>query len=121
MFRGPDHCPQCRCSPCVVVLRPDYLRGRCGPHPENDEKHHRLHKEFWHSLEDLGLWRDEDYQRLKSARALRDDVREIMPECVIMVRQEEMARHTSAKRMPYRRSKGDTPPMTESIGAIGQH
>ena len=86
VFRGPDHCPQCRCSPCVVVLRPDYLRGRCGPHPANDEKRHRLYKKFWRSLEDLGLWRDEDYRRLKSARALRDDVREIMPECVIMVR-----------------------------------
>ena len=95
MFRGPDHCPHCLCSPCVVVLRPDYLRGRCGPHPANDEKRHRLYKKFWRSLEDLGLWLDEDYRQLKSAQALRDDVREIMPECVQMVRQEEMAQcHT---------------------------
>ena len=65
----------------------------CGPAarlPEGkvwSSSRHRLYKKFWRSLEDLALWRDEDYQRLKSARALR----EIMPECVIMVRQEEMA------------------------------
>ena len=36
-LRGEGHCAHCFCSPCVVDphFRPDYLKGRCGPHDAN--------------------------------------------------------------------------------------
>lgn len=83
-FRGQDHCLHCLCSPCVVELRPDYLRGMCDPHPANHGKRHRLFSLYWHSLNDLGLWDDEEYLRGKAPRmAINDDLRDTVPECVI--------------------------------------
>ena len=89
VFRGFNQCPHCFCEPCVISLPPDFLRGSCSPHPANDEKRHRLYRMFWRLLKDLGLWADEEYLARKEARTVRDDKREIMPRCVITVRDRE--------------------------------
>ena len=31
VLRGDGHCQHCLCAPCVTELRPDFLRGFCGP------------------------------------------------------------------------------------------
>ena len=79
-------CPHCLCAPCVIALPPDFLRGCCGPHPANDEKRYRLYRLFWRLLKDLGVWRDEEYMKRKEERTARDDRREIIPLCIIEVR-----------------------------------
>ena len=85
ILRRQNHCPHCLCGPCVIELPPDFLRGACGPHPANAEKRHRLYQMFWGLLQDLGVWRDEEYLRRKETRTVRDDKRDIMPACVLTV------------------------------------
>ena len=69
---GRNHCPDCLCYPCIIVLPPDFLRG---PHPTNAEKWHRLYRMFWKVLKDLGVWCDEEYLRRKQDRTVWDDKR----------------------------------------------
>ena len=85
VLRGRNYCHHCFCSPCVIALPPDFLRGSCSPHPANAEKRHRLYRMFWGLLKDLGLWRDEEYLHKKSQRTVIDDRRDILPHCVIKV------------------------------------
>ena len=85
VHRGANYCRDCLCSPCIIQCPPDYLWGSCGPHPANAEKRHTLYRKFWRSLKALGVWHDEDYLRRKEARTVRDDRRDIMPDCVIEV------------------------------------
>ena len=85
VLRGQDSCPYCLCSPCVIMLPPDFLCGACGPHPTNDEKWYRLYRSFWRLLNSLGVWRDEEYLRRKELRTALMDKREIIPKCVITV------------------------------------
>ena len=85
ILRRQNHCPYCFCGPCVIELPPDFLRGSCSPHPANAGKRDRLYQMFWRLLRDLGLWQDQQYLRQKEARTVRDDRRDIMPECVLTV------------------------------------
>ena len=85
VLRGRNSCPYCLCSPCVIALPPDFLRGACGPHPANDEKRYRLYRSFWGLLNTLGVWRDEEYLQRKEQRTVRGDKRDIIPKCVITV------------------------------------
>ena len=85
VLRGDDYCQHCLCSPCIINVPPDYLRDRCGPHPANDEKRHRLYGLFWRTLKDLGVWRDEEYLQRKQEKTVIGDRRDIMPDCVIIV------------------------------------
>ena len=85
ILRGRNNCPNCLCSPCVIALPPDFLRGACGPHPANDEKRYRLYKAFWKLLNTLGVFQDEEYLLRKERRTIRADKREIIPKCVITV------------------------------------
>ena len=62
---------------------PNFLRGQCDPHPANAE--HNLYKKFWRSLKDLQVWNDGEYLRGKEMRTVRDDRRDIMPNCVTEV------------------------------------
>ena len=60
-LRGEGHCPHCLCSPCAIILPPDFLIGSCDAHPANAEKRHDLYRKFWRLLNDLGVWRDPEY------------------------------------------------------------
>jgi hypothetical protein len=64
-------------------MPPDFLKGSCDPHPANSEK--RLYRMFWGLLSELCLFRDPEYLRRKESRTVRDDLREILPACVIQV------------------------------------
>ena len=81
-LRGEAHCPHCLCSPCTIILPPDFLIGSCDAHPANAEKRHDLYRQFWRLLSDLGVWRDPEYLMRKERRTVRDDRREIMPTCI---------------------------------------
>ena len=84
---GSSHpCPHCFCSPCVIVLPPDFLVGSSTPHLRNQTKRFSLYKRFWGLLKDLGLWRYPQYLERKGRRTAIDDAREIMPKCVVEVR-----------------------------------
>ena len=85
LLRGHNHCQHCLCSPCVIALPPDFLRGSCGPHPANDGKRHRLYRMFWGLLNTLGVWKDEEYLQRKKTQTVRDDKRDIIPKCIITV------------------------------------
>ena len=82
VLHGLNHCHECLCSPCIVQLPPDFLRGSCGPHPANANKRFRLYKLFWGLLKDVGVWRAEEYLRRKEKRTRRGDRREIIPHCI---------------------------------------
>ena len=69
----------------MIALPPDFLRGSCSPHPANAEKRHMLYCKFWRLLKDMGVWRDEEYVRRKQEKTEKDDRREIIPQCIIMV------------------------------------
>ena len=83
---GRNSCPHCLCSPCVIALPPDFLRGACGPHLANDEKRYRLYRSFWSLLNTLGVWRDEEYLQKNDQRTVRGDKRDIIPRFLIIVR-----------------------------------
>ena len=97
ILRGPQHCPKCLCAPCVIARPPNFLRGSCDPHEANAEKRHCLYRKFWRCLRGLGVWADEEYLRRKEARTVRDDRRDIMPDCVLEV---QSYHHNYAKESP---------------------
>lgn len=82
---GPDACPHCFCSPCVVSNPPTFLFGSSAADLRNANKRYPLYEKFWRLLKELGLWRYEPYLVRKCARTIRTDVREIMPSCVKIV------------------------------------
>ena len=85
VLRAENHCCHCLCKPCVVAFPPDFLRGSCSPHPANSEVRYVLYRKFWGLLKDLGVWKDEEYLSRKQQRTVRDDRRDVMPNCVIEV------------------------------------
>ena len=82
---GPEPCPHCFCSPCVINNPPTFLVGSCPPDIRNSSKRYPLYRKFWRVLREIGLWRHEPYLVRKATRTSCDDVREIMPTCVTRV------------------------------------
>lgn len=86
VLNAPSRCPHCYCSPCVVVLQPDFLVGSAVADRRNAHKRYPLYRKFWRVLNQLGLWRHDEYLERKVARTTADDPREIMPACILEVR-----------------------------------
>ena len=86
IFNGPNRCPHCFCSPCVMTLPPTFLVGSGPPSVYNAHKRYPLYRKFWRVLNELGLWRHEEYIARKVLQTSQDDAREIMPACVLTVR-----------------------------------
>ena len=82
---GPDPCPHCFSSPCIVSNPPSFLVGSSVADVRNANKRYPLYRKFWRLLKDIGLWNYEPYLVRKSARTSRADVREIIPSCVTNV------------------------------------
>ena len=80
-------CPHCLCAPCVIAKPPSFLAGSAMPALGNMTKRFSLYRKFWQLLKELGLWQCETYLQRKEARTARDDPREIIPECVVTVRE----------------------------------
>ena len=91
---GPERCPHCFCSPCVVALPPNFLVGSAPPDLRNVHKRYPLYRKFWRVCRDIGIWKHNDYLQRKAQRTSRDDVREIMPECILKVRVESRKRRS---------------------------
>ena len=83
---GDNKCPHCLCTPCVVSTSPSFLEGRAAPDGRNAHKRYPLYSNFWRVLNELGVWRHEEYLARKVLRTSVSDVREIMPTCVLNVR-----------------------------------
>ena len=85
VLNGDGHCECCFFAPCITLRPPEFLQGQSGPHVRNDRHRYRLYKQFWRTLNDLGLWKDEQYLLRKQAITLLADQREKMPTCVVRV------------------------------------
>ena len=54
------------------------------PDVRNHSFRHKDYRKYWKLLMDIGFWETTVYQNLKSTAGLSDDdMRELMPECVI--------------------------------------
>ena len=67
-------------------MPPDFLKGSCDAHPANSLKRHRLYKQFWRLLKEIGFFKDPDYLRQKERKTVRVDKREILPKCIVKVK-----------------------------------
>ena len=54
---GPERCPHCFCSPCVVALPPAFLVGSVPPNLRNAHKIYPLYRKFWRVCRDIGVWK----------------------------------------------------------------
>ena len=79
-------CPHCLCVPCVIAMPPAFLTGSAAPALGNMTKRFALYRKFWQLLKELGLWQHDTYLQRKGARTARDDPREIIPHCIVTVR-----------------------------------
>lgn len=81
-----EMCMYCRSSPCVVLspTLPARLRAFGQPRPNNHMKRKGDYKSFYTILNRRGLWRDAVYIARKEALGCYvEDVREVMPVCVV--------------------------------------
>ena len=72
---GDGHCPHCLIAPCIVTVPPDFVTGQCGPHIRNTTHCHRLYKQFWKALKELGLWNDDRYSQEERGDTLQTQER----------------------------------------------
>lgn len=76
-------CDFCLRAPCITSsdFKP---RGRCSARLTNHKKRRTDYKWYWKTLKDNGLWDNPTYlDRKQELGCLIDDVREVMPHCVI--------------------------------------
>ena len=86
--QGSDYascCPHCFLVPCITEQPPTFLQGSSAPYPRNWQHRFRLYRSFWRTLKDLGVWTDPRYLRRKRTKTTEDDVREVMPMCIVKV------------------------------------
>ena len=73
---GRSKCPYCFCRPSP----PAFLVGSASDDARNAHKRFPLYRKFWRVLNQLGMWRHEEYLERKALQITTYDVREIMPE-----------------------------------------
>ena len=64
-----------------------FLVGRAAEDAKNAHKRYPLYRKFWRVLNDLGVWRHDQYLARKALRTCVEDVREVTPTCVLNVRE----------------------------------
>ena len=84
---GTSNCPHYFCSLCVTSRPLTFLVGRAAEDARNAHKRYPLYRKFWRVLNDLGVWRHDQYLARKALRTCVEDVREVMPTCVLNVRE----------------------------------
>ena len=77
---GRSKCPYCFCRPCINASPLAFLVGSASDDARNTHKHFPLYRKFWRVLNQLGMWRHEEYLERKALRITTYDVWEIMPE-----------------------------------------
>lgn len=82
----PPQIPQCQYClqyPCIT-LSPFKPQARGNAHITNHVKRLKDYRWYWRTLKDCGLWEDPVYLAHKtSLGCLIDDIREVMPHCVL--------------------------------------
>ena len=76
-------CNFCLQTPCITssAFKP---MGRGGARMTNHTKRRKNYKWFWSTLKDYGLWENPIYlERKQDLGCMIDDVREVMPYCVV--------------------------------------
>jgi len=76
-------CDFCLRTPCITLsaFKP---MGRGEARITNHTKRRKEYKWYWRTLKDCGLWENPTYlQRKEDLGCMIDDVREVMPHCVI--------------------------------------
>ena len=58
---GGSRCPHCFCRPCIIASPPVFLVGSASADARNAHKHFPLYRKFWRVLNELGMWRHEEY------------------------------------------------------------
>ena len=77
---GCEYCLQTRC----ITSSPFKPQARGNARINNHIKRRKDYKWYWRTLKDCGLWEDPVYQARKEQLGCHiDDVREVMPHCVI--------------------------------------
>ena len=85
ILRGEDFCPHCFFVPCII-FRPQIIFVGCVvPILQTMKKDITSIKKFWRTLKELNLWNHEEYLQRKEERTVRDDKRDIIPNCIITV------------------------------------
>ena len=82
---GPNLCPYCRLSPCIIIQAPSWLRGSAEASLSNQCKRYKLYRKFWSLLGRLGVWNDPVYLQYKQTKTSLNDPRDVMPNCVLTV------------------------------------
>ena len=64
-----------------------FLVGRAAENARNAHKMYPPYRKFWKVLNDLGVWWHDQYLARKALQTCVEDVREVMPTCVLNVRE----------------------------------
>ena len=79
-------CDYCLQHPCVTLAadRKPFMMAHGPPRPQNVSKRYKMYREYYRVLKAIGLWRDDRYCTRKTELGIFiDDVREVMPNCVV--------------------------------------
>lgn len=85
MLDGPNACPHCHLSPCVIERPPSWVRGSSAPSLGNNSKRFTLYGRFWTFLRQLGVWNHPTYLQHKRTKTSVMDTRDVLPACVVRV------------------------------------
>ena len=91
-------CDFCLRAPCITSsdFKPD---GRCDARITNHIKRRKDYKWYWKTLKDNGVWDNPKYlEKKEQLGCLIDDVREVIPHCVI---KDVRARWPNPPNVPY--------------------
>ena len=79
---GPNACPHCHLSPCVIERPPSWVRGSSAP---SLGKRFTLYGRFWTFLRQLGVWNHPTYLQHKRTKTSVMDTRDVLPACVVRI------------------------------------
>ena len=97
-------CNFCLQGPCIAtsLFKP---QGRGSARIINQTKRRKDYKWYWRTLKDCGLWDDPQYlERKEDLGCLIDDVREVMPHCIIKDVRDRWHYHPDIPYQGHRRS-----------------
>lgn len=80
-------------------------RGSIPPDIRNHSLRHKDYRRYWKFLKDIGFWDTTVYKNMKTAAGLSDDdVRELMPNCVLVDVRKRFPNPQGVPYMDHKRS-----------------
>ena len=109
VVEGDDNIPVSTCDFCLrspCITRSEFKpMGRGEARITNHTKRRKDYKWFWRTLEDCGLWENPTYlARKQELGCMIDDVREVMPLCVVKDIRERWPNPPNVPYQGHRRS-----------------